>query len=61
MPKVLENPHDIDGPVIEICRRKRQRGYFIARIIEDFGEMSTLKRNLLFRIFLGCALLTFLL
>ena len=37
MPKVLEDPHDIDGPVIvKYAGAKGGRGYFIARDYRDF-------------------------
>ena len=37
MPKVLEDPHDIDGPVIvKYAGAKGGRGYFIARNYRDF-------------------------
>ncbi|GIR34232.1 MAG: hypothetical protein CM15mP47_4580 [Methanobacteriota archaeon] len=60
MPKVLEDPHDIDGPVIvKYAGAKGGRGYFIAGL-SRFGEMSTLKRNLLFKNMFLVAAITYI-
>ena len=44
MPKVLEDPHDIDGPVIvKYAGAKGGRGYFIARDYRDFRRNVVVK------------------
>ena len=46
MPKVVEDPHDIDGPVIvKYAGAKGGRGYFIARNFRDFRRNVDLEEN----------------
>ena len=50
LPKIIDDPHDIDGPVIvKYAGAKGGEGYFIARIIVIFVEMSTWIMNLRYK------------
>ena len=46
MPRVIEDPKDIDGPVIVKCAgAKGGRGYFIARDFRDFRRNVDLEEE----------------
>ena len=45
MPKVIDDPHDINGPVIvKYAGAKGGEGYFIARDYRDFRRNVKLRR-----------------
>ena len=56
MPKVLEDPHDIDGPVIvKYAGAKGGRGYFIARDYRDFRRNVDIEEEFTIQEYvLGC-------
>ena len=56
MPKVLEAPHDIDGPVIvKYAGAKGGRGYFIARDYRDFRRNVDIEEEFTIQEYvLGC-------
>lgn len=56
MPKVLEDPHDIDGPVIvKYAGAKGGRGYFIARNYRDFRRNVDIEEEFTIQEYvLGC-------
>ena len=46
MPKLIDDPHDIDGPVIvKYAGAKGGRGYFVARNFRDFRRNVDLEEN----------------
>ena len=50
LPKIIDDPHDIDGPVIvKYAGAKGGEGYFIAGIIVIFVEMSIWIMNLRYK------------
>ena len=56
MPKVLEDPHNIDGPVIvKYAGAKGGRGYFIARDYRDFRRNVDIEEEFTIQEYvLGC-------
>jgi 5-formaminoimidazole-4-carboxamide-1-(beta)-D-ribofuranosyl 5'-monophosphate synthetase len=56
LPKVLEDPHDIDGPVIvKYAGAKGGRGYFIARDYRDFRRNVDIEEEFTIQEYvLGC-------
>ena len=56
MPRVLEDPHDIDGPVIvKYAGAKGGRGYFIARDYRDFRRNVDIEEEFTIQEYvLGC-------
>ena len=56
MPKVIEDPHDIDGPVIvKYAGAKGGRGYFVARNFRDFRRNVDLEEDFTIQEYvLGC-------